>query len=116
MIRTSLTAAFVLGQAAALLAAGIATLYWSSDLMVWLIYMVGEERALGAANVVRLEGGGKLLTNPSAMARWSIPFWFLGTAQISAAITLSWLWASRTLNPAPRRTRLDAALSNGGEP
>jgi hypothetical protein len=94
-MRAVLLAVFVLGQAAVLFTAGFATLWWSQDLMLWLIHMVGEERALGAANVVHLEGGGTLLTNPSAMVRWTLPFWFLGAMQISAAITLVALWAGR---------------------
>jgi hypothetical protein len=105
VIRAILTTAFVLGQAVALLVAGIATLYWSSDLMGWLIHLVGEERALGASNVVHLEGGGKLLTNPSAMVRWMLPFWCLGAVQIGAAITMVWLWVSRIPRLTRQRTR-----------
>lgn len=93
MVRSWPFGAFVLSQALVLLAAGIATVVWSQDLMVWLIHLVGEERALGAGNVVYLEGGGKLLTNPSAMVRWMVPFWLLGTVQVSAALTLVYLWA-----------------------
>lgn len=63
--------------------------------MAWLIRTIGEERALGTANVVRLQGGGTLLTNPSGMVKWMLPFWLLGSAQISAAVTLVWLWAGR---------------------
>ncbi len=95
MWKSILVAAFILSQAAMLLAAGVATLWWSEDLMGWLIYMVGEERALGADNVVHIENGGKLLTNPGAMMRWTIPFWVLGMVQIAAAITLVGLWSSR---------------------
>lgn len=50
--------------------------------------MVGEERALGAGNVVRGDNGELFLTNPGAMLRWSVPFWILGAVQISAACTL----------------------------
>jgi hypothetical protein len=95
MLRSILIAAFILSQGAILLAAGVATLWWSEELMGWLIYMVGEERALGADNVIHLENGGKLLTNPGAMIRWTIPFWVLGMVQIAAAITLVGLWSSR---------------------
>jgi hypothetical protein len=95
MLRSILLTAFTLSQAAVLLAAGVAILWWSSDLMLWLIHMVGEERALGADNVVHLENGGKLLTNPSGMMRWTIPFWILGLVQICAAITLVGLWRTR---------------------
>lgn len=89
-----LAAIFVFGQAIALLAAGLATLWWSQDLMTWLIYMVGEERALGPDSVIHLENGGKLLTNPAGMVRWMLPFWIIGLVQISAAITLIGLWRS----------------------
>jgi hypothetical protein len=95
MWKSILVAAFIVSQAAVLLAAGVATLWWSEELMGWLIYMVGEERALGADNVIHLENGGKLLTNPGAMIRWTIPFWVLGMVQTTAAITLVGLWASR---------------------
>jgi hypothetical protein len=94
-MRTAVLAVFVLDHAAVLFAAGAATLWWSQDLMLWLVFMVGEERAFGPASVVHLEGGGKLLTNPSAMVRWTLPFWFLGAMQISAAIALVGLWARR---------------------
>lgn len=90
-----LTWIFVAGQAIALSATGLATLWWSSDLMTWLIYMVGEEYALGAENVISTEDGGKLLTNPGAMIGWTVPFWALGLLQISAAATMAWYrWRS----------------------
>jgi hypothetical protein len=95
MAKSILLTTFVLGQAAVLLMAGTATLWWSSDLMLWLIWHVGEERALGAENVVRLEDGATLLTNPGGMIRWTVPFWFLGLVQIVAAFTLVWLWLGR---------------------
>jgi hypothetical protein len=97
MAKSILLAVAVLAQAAVLLVAGIATLWWSFDLQEWLIWMVGEEYALGAENVIHLEGGGKLLTNPSAMIRWTVPFWFLGFVQITGAVTLVWLWRSRPI-------------------
>jgi len=84
----ALTGAFVLGQAIVLLAAGAATLWWSSDLMLLLIQSVGYEYALGPQNVIRLEDGGTLLTNPAAMIRWTTPFWFLGIVQMTTALTL----------------------------
>jgi hypothetical protein len=90
-LRRILLAAVVLAQAVALFMAGLATLWWSQDLMSWLIWMVGEEYALGPASVIHLEGGGKLLTNPSAMVRWMLPFWFLGFIQITGAVSLIWL-------------------------
>jgi len=80
--------AFYSLQAAILIVAGCATLWWADSLMLWLIWTVGEERALGAESVVHLEGGGRLLTNPGAMILWSIPFWILGCVQISAGATL----------------------------
>jgi len=95
MARSVLLAAVVLAQAAVLLSAGLATLWWSQDLMGWLIWMVGEEYALGSENVRHLEGGAKLLTNPTAMFRWMLPFWFLGVVQITGAVTLVWLWIRR---------------------
>ncbi len=93
MTRSIVLSSFVIGQAVVLLIFGLATLWWSHDLMGWLLWMVGEERALGAGNVIHLEGGGKLLTNPSAMFLWGVlPFWIFGAVQILAAFTLVWLW------------------------
>jgi hypothetical protein len=74
---------------------GLAVLWKSSSLMLWLIHEIGEERALGSQSVIHLEGGGKLLTNPGAMVCWTLPFWFMGGALISAGIMLLW--------PAPAR-------------
>jgi hypothetical protein len=111
MWKSVLVAALILSQAAVLLAAGVATLWWSEELMGWLIYMVGEERVLGADNVIHLENGGKLLTNPVAMMRWTIPFWVLGMVQITAAITLVGLWAScRRFRPGRAAALLAVAL------
>src|SRR4051794_35553585 len=93
MVKSIVLATFVFSQAAVLLGAGAATLWWSSELMKWLIWLVGEERALGAENVVHLENGATLLTNPYGMIRWMVPFWFLGMVQISSAVTLVWLWS-----------------------
>jgi len=101
MFRPVIIAVIVFFQAAALLLAGIATLWWSNDLMLWLIWLVGEEYALGAENVVPVDGGGKLLTNPSAMIAWTTPFWFLGVVQISSAVTLVWLWLTRRRRSTP---------------
>jgi hypothetical protein len=95
MLKSALFALFVLGQAAALFVAGIATLCLSSELMTWLIHVAGEERALGAQNVIRSEDGYVLLTNPRAMILWSKPFWLLGCLQITAAFTLAGLWLYR---------------------
>ena len=95
MVKAMILTALVWGHAVVMLAAGVATFWWSQDLMGLLLHLVGEERALGAANVVPLEGAGKLLTNPTAMIGWMLPFWFLGTAQVSAAVMLVWLWSRR---------------------
>ncbi|MBA3315596.1 MAG: hypothetical protein M3552_17790 [Planctomycetota bacterium] len=85
------SAVFVAAQAGLLIVAGLATLWWSEDLMKFLIHMIGEERTLGAGNVIRTEDGGTLLTNPGGMALWTLPFLFLGVVQLSAAGTLIWL-------------------------
>jgi hypothetical protein len=78
--------------------------------MHWLISLVGEEYALGAKNVIRTEDGGVLLTNPVGMIRWTLPFWFLGFLQITAALTLAWLGvgrlSSRRRGPRPPRRLL----------
>lgn len=106
MVRASFFTVLVLGQAVILLAAGLATLWWSQNLMGLLIHLVGEERALGAGNVIPQQGGGKLLTNPSAMVRWMLPFWVLGVVQITAALSLVALWSrltSHNSGPGPRR-------------
>jgi hypothetical protein len=95
MAKAIILTVFVLGQATLLFAAGAATLWWSHDLMLWLIWLVGEEQALGAQNVIRLENGATLLTNPTAMLRWTVPFWLLGFVEITAAVTLVWLWLGR---------------------
>ena len=75
-------------QSTLLLAAGCFTLWQTESLMIWFISIIGEEFALGEENVVRLDGGGTLLTNPGAMICWTIPFILLGFIQISSAITL----------------------------
>ena len=49
---------------------------WGSVVMQF----VGFERALGAANVQRLDDGTVLLTNPLGMFLWSCPFLVLGAA------------------------------------
>ncbi len=89
-MKTTILGIVELFQSLVLLLAGAATLWWSEDLMLLLISLVGEETALGAQNVIRLENGGKLLTNPGAMLRWMMPFWFLGLVALSAALTLGW--------------------------
>lgn len=100
-MKSVLLGLIVLGQALALASAGFLMLWWSSDLMLWLIWKVGEERALGVGNVIRTEGGGALLTNPGAMVLWTLPIWALAVLQIVAASTLIGLWLSRR-KPASR--------------
>jgi hypothetical protein len=67
MVKSFLFAGSVFGQAVALFVAGVAAVGWSGDLMRVFIWLVGEEYALGAQNVIRTEDGGVLLTNPSGM-------------------------------------------------
>ncbi|MDR3622606.1 MAG: hypothetical protein P4L85_24860 [Paludisphaera borealis] len=95
MWKPVLLASIVFTQAAFLILAGLATLWWSEDLMGLLIHLVGEEYALGPQSVIRLEDGSKLLTNPGAMIRWTTPFWALGFLQIASAFTLIGLWRRR---------------------
>lgn len=79
--------------------------------MTFLIHLVSEERALGAGNVIRTEDGGTLLTNPGAMALWTLPFLFLGALQRTAAGTLVWLrsgWGSHSLNDSTSRNDSDS--------
>jgi len=85
----------LIGQAVLLILTGIATWWCSGELMLWLIWMVGEEYALGADNAIRLEGGGTLLTNPGAMIRWTIPFWGLAFLQMSSGVSLGLVAWSR---------------------
>jgi hypothetical protein len=60
-----------------------------------MLWIIGEEFALGAESVLRTEGRGTLLTNPGRMILWMIPFLFLGFTQITASISLIWLWYQR---------------------
>ncbi len=63
--------------------------FWHSDwLMLWLIHEVGEEKALGAENVIRTESGEVLLTNPTGMIRWTLPFRGLGLCLCVAGVAL----------------------------
>jgi hypothetical protein len=61
-------------------------------MMKCLIWVVGEEFALGARSVIRLENGATLITNPVAQMKWTMPFWAIGVLQVSSAFTLVWLW------------------------
>jgi hypothetical protein len=100
-MRSYAVASLFLGQAAILLVAGTVTLWYSQNLMIFLIHLVGEERALGPASVIRSPDGSTLLTNPGAMARWMTPFWALGAAQITSAFSLAFVGA-RCLAGRPR--------------
>jgi hypothetical protein len=71
---------------AILIVTGMLTLYRSQNLMTWLIWVVGEEKALGAQNVIREPGGAVWLTNPRAMMFWAIPFLLFGMLQLLAGI------------------------------
>jgi len=95
MFKSVLLATWGFLLAAFLVISGCATFWWSSDLMLWLIWMVGEEFALGAENVIRVEGGRKFLTNPGAMGAWTVPFLLLAVVQVASAITLVSLWYSQ---------------------
>ena len=79
-------------QSVSLIAVGCFTLWQSEALMIWFISIIGEEFALGNENVVRLDDGAKLLTNPGAMFRWIIPFWIVGCVQITSGATLFYYW------------------------
>ena len=80
-------------QSLSLISIGCLTLWKSESLMFWLISVVGEEWALGKDNVVRLESGDALLTNPGAMFGWVIPFWIIGFIQITSGAMLMYLGA-----------------------
>jgi hypothetical protein len=75
-----------------LIAAGCLVGYQAEYLMLVLIHKVGEERALGNESVIRLGGGGTLLTNPVAMIRWTMPFWGLGAVMIGGGVLLMFPW------------------------
>lgn len=90
-VASFVSAVFVASQAGLLIVGGLATLWWSGDLMTFLIHLVGEERALGAENVIVTADGSKLLTNPGAMMLWTLPFLVFGAVQLLAAGTLVWL-------------------------
>ena len=64
-----------ISAAAIFAAAGVAALWHCDVLLLWLTHVVGPEYALGEDNVVYLENGGVLLTNPVAMLLWSVPIW-----------------------------------------
>ena len=55
--------------------------YFVVTFQVWgfrLIDWIGPERALGAPNVRREPDGSVLMTSPSAMLYWSLPFLAVG--------------------------------------
>lgn len=106
MLRSAVLAVIVLSQTALLLAAGGATIYWSRDLMPWVINMVGSGRALGPSGVLYLEDGRVLLDSPDLFG-WTMAIMALVLVQITAAITLFWLWCAQLKT---RRAREVAAL------
>jgi hypothetical protein len=73
--------------AAGLLASAAAVWWQSSELMLWLIHRIGEERALGEGAVIR-EPGGVLLTNPGGMVAWTLPFWGLSLLLLAGGVLL----------------------------
>jgi hypothetical protein len=76
-----------------LIVAGILVLSWSDFLMTWLIHLVGEEKALGAQNVIRKPDGTVWLTNPVGMMKWSLPFLIPGLAALVSGMALiSFCW------------------------
>jgi hypothetical protein len=106
---------FVFFQVVLLLAAGFLTAWYSGDLMTFLIHMVGEERALGRDSVIRRPDGSLLLTNPGAMALWTMPVLLLAAVQVSSAFTLAWL-GYRYLQRSDGPRGLATATLNGGRP
>jgi hypothetical protein len=82
---------------------GAIVLIWGSqDAMLVLIHWIGEERALGPQSVIRNPDGSTLLTNPSAMARWMMPIWAVGFAQVVAGLHLLWSSVKRWRNRGKR--------------
>ncbi|MAT68637.1 MAG: hypothetical protein CMJ58_03860 [Planctomycetaceae bacterium] len=79
---------FVILQAAGLLFLGCWIIWHGDELTAFMLHLVGEEAALGEANVVRDASGGVLLTNPAAMARWAVLVYGAATLLIVAAATL----------------------------
>ena len=55
---------------------------WGFRLIDW----IGPERALGAPNVRREPDGSVLMTNPTAMLFWCLPFLALGIAVIVVGV------------------------------
>jgi len=52
MLKSALLTTWVVLLVALLGLSGLAVLWWSSELMLWLIWLIGEEYALGQENVV----------------------------------------------------------------
>jgi len=52
----------------------------------WLIDRVGPERALGAASVLREPDGSVLMTNPTGMLVWSLPFLVGGVVLLAGGV------------------------------
>lgn len=55
---------------------------WGFRLIDW----IGPERALGAPNVRREPDGSVLMTNPTAMLFWSLPFLAFGIVMIVVGV------------------------------
>lgn len=104
MIKTLLAGTLILGQALALFILGFVLFWWSNDLMLGLIHLVGEEKALGENNVIRTEKGEVLLTNPVGMLYWMLPFLIPAMLQISAGMTLVWLYLKQVLPCSKQKT------------
>ena len=75
--------------------AGSALLWMADDLMILLLSLIGEDRALGAANVVHGPDGSVLLTNPGVMALWTLPFMLLGMLLLVSSVGLAYRWRRR---------------------
>jgi hypothetical protein len=67
---------------------GVLAIAFHDQGMLALIYLVGEEKALGPENVVRLPDGAVLLTNPGAMIWYSLPYLIGGVLLIVLGISL----------------------------
>ncbi|QDT15204.1 hypothetical protein [Alienimonas californiensis] len=112
MIKPRPSAVLCVGLAAAAFAAGAAVLWRSQTLMLGLIHWVGEERALGARNVVRRADGTVLLTNPGGMLLWSLPVWAVGTLLILISAVLGGVGAGLHIKRG-RRTGQGEGLPRG---
>jgi hypothetical protein len=65
--------------------------YFVITFQVWgfrLIDWIGPERALGAPNVRREPDGSVLMSNPTAMLFWSLPFLAFGIVAIVVGVKI----------------------------